>query len=104
MRIPVAFFFPLKFCFATTQKFQEKLYSDLFLDYNAHIRPVAEDSGPVNVSIEIYLYKILDLDERNQILNSYLWMRQRWQDLRLSWDEEIYAGIKVYRLKIQSLV
>ena len=43
------------------------------------------------------------LDERNQILNSYLWMRQRWRDLRLSWNEKIYNGIKVIRLPLEFL-
>ena len=30
-------------------------------------------------------------------------MRQRWRDLRLSWNEQIYNGIKVIRLPLEFL-
>ena len=40
--------------------------------------------------MELYLYKILDLDERNQVLNSNLWIRHSWNDLRLRWKKSVY--------------
>ena len=33
-----------------------------------------ETNEPVQVYMELYLYKILDLDERNQVLHSNLWL------------------------------
>ena len=33
---------------------------------------------PVGVTVEVYLYKILDLDERNQMLHSSLWLRYNY--------------------------
>ena len=40
--------------------------------------------------MELYLYKILDLDERNQVLHSNLWLRHSWSDLRLVWQPATY--------------
>lgn len=77
----------------STSKYVEKLYTDLFISYNKAIRPIVDTAVPVTVTVELYLYKILDLDERNQMLNSYLWMRQRWVDWRLNWSEKTYDGI-----------
>ena len=48
------------------------------------------DNTPVNVKMEFYLYKILDLDERNQVLHSNLWVRHSWNDLRLTWPSDLY--------------
>lgn len=37
-------------------------------------------------------------DERNQILTTYLWVRQVWMDAFLSWKKEDYDGLDTIRI------
>lgn len=37
-------------------------------------------------------------DERNQVLTSYLWVRQAWLDAHLTWDKDAYDGIDSIRV------
>jgi len=37
-------------------------------------------------------------DERNQVLTSYLWVRQAWLDAHLTWDKDSYDGIDSIRV------
>ena len=37
-------------------------------------------------------------DERNQVLTSYLWVRQAWLDAHLAWDKDAYGGIDSIRI------
>lgn len=37
-------------------------------------------------------------DERNQVLTSYLWVRQAWLDAHLTWDKDAYDGIDSIRI------
>lgn len=37
-------------------------------------------------------------DERNQILTTYLWVRQVWMDAFLSWRKEDYDGLDTIRI------
>lgn len=37
-------------------------------------------------------------DERNQILTTYLWIRQVWTDFYLTWRKEDYDGLDTIRI------
>lgn len=37
-------------------------------------------------------------DERNQILTTYLWVRQVWMDAYLTWKKEDYDGLDAIRI------
>uniref|UniRef100_A0A672NQS6 Cholinergic receptor nicotinic alpha 9 subunit n=1 Tax=Sinocyclocheilus grahami TaxID=75366 RepID=A0A672NQS6_SINGR len=37
-------------------------------------------------------------DERNQVLTTYLWVRQIWHDAYLHWDKDEYDGLEVIRI------
>lgn len=37
-------------------------------------------------------------DERNQILTTYLWIRQVWMDAYLTWKKEDYDGLDTIRI------
>ncbi|XP_051549444.1 5-hydroxytryptamine receptor 3A-like [Myxocyprinus asiaticus] len=49
-------------------------------------RPVISLQTPTNVSVDLTLYGILGVDEKSQVLETYLWLRLRWQIEGLSWD------------------
>ncbi|RXN13591.1 5-hydroxytryptamine receptor 3A-like protein [Labeo rohita] len=49
-------------------------------------RPVISLSTPTNVTVDLTLYGILGVNEKAQVLETYLWVRMRWQIEGLSWD------------------
>ncbi|XP_061681476.1 uncharacterized protein LOC133503673 isoform X2 [Syngnathoides biaculeatus] len=50
------------------------------------IRPVTNMTTPTNVSLHFLLYGILGVDEKAQLLTTYLWQHFRWQNEFVSWD------------------
>ena len=56
----------------------------LFQNYVADIRPVRNVNENITVTLDVFPFQLLGLDEKNQILTSYLWVRQRWKDPKLT--------------------
>ncbi|XP_067424401.1 neuronal acetylcholine receptor subunit alpha-10 [Emydura macquarii macquarii] len=79
-------------------KFAYKLLGDLFANYSNALRPVEDTDRALNVTLQITLSQIIDMDERNQILTAYLWIRQVWVDAYLSWEKDAYDGIDTIRI------
>ncbi|PWA24662.1 hypothetical protein CCH79_00016172 [Gambusia affinis] len=85
-------------CFSAHGRFAQKLLSDLFSNYTNALRPVDDTDHVINVTLQITLSQIIDMDERNQILTTYLWIRQVWMDAFLSWRSDEYDGLDVVRI------
>nr|XP_027793132.1 neuronal acetylcholine receptor subunit alpha-9 [Marmota flaviventris] len=79
-------------------KYAQKLFNDLFEDYSNALRPVEDTDKVLNVTLQITLSQIKDMDERNQILTAYLWIRQIWHDAYLTWDRDQYDGLDSIRI------
>ncbi|XP_071840492.1 neuronal acetylcholine receptor subunit alpha-10-like isoform X3 [Apostichopus japonicus] len=77
---------------------EQRLYGKLFSDYNMKVRPVWNSSDPVNVSLQIAVNQIVEMDEREQILTTNLWIEQHWTDQKLVWDEDDFDGIEEMRI------
>ncbi|XP_061485727.1 neuronal acetylcholine receptor subunit alpha-10 [Rhineura floridana] len=87
-----------KGCSGAQGKFAYKLLNDLFANYSNALRPAEDTDRVLNVTLQVTLSQIIDMDERNQILTAYLWIRQVWVDVYLSWDKEAYDGIDTIRI------
>ncbi|XP_054902894.1 neuronal acetylcholine receptor subunit alpha-10-like [Poeciliopsis prolifica] len=85
-------------CFSAHGRFAQKLLSDLFSNYTNALRPVDDTDHVINVTLQITLSQIIDMDERNQILTTYLWVRQVWMDAFLSWRSDEYDGLDAIRI------
>lgn len=96
--------------------------TDLFSNYTNALRPVEDTDHIINVTLQITLSQIIDMvtppacpyghavflpvlmcvssrqDERNQILTTYLWVRQVWMDAYLTWKKEDYDGLDTIRI------
>ncbi|OCT72559.1 5-hydroxytryptamine receptor 3A [Xenopus laevis] len=71
-----------------------QLYDQLFKGYQKDIRPVKNWADPTIVAIDITIYAILNVDEKNQLLANYIWYRQSWTDEHLMWNPEMFGNIK----------
>lgn len=52
------------------------LMRDLFRDYNMDSRPVFNKSTAVNVELDVAFSQLVELDGKDQILSSKIWIRQ----------------------------
>lgn len=70
----------------------------LFQNYVADIRPVRNVNENITVTLDVFPFQLLGLDEKNQILTSYLWVRQRWKDPKLTWNPAQFNNITEIRI------
>ncbi|XP_036241695.1 neuronal acetylcholine receptor subunit alpha-10 isoform X1 [Molothrus ater] len=89
---------PAPGCRAAPGRFAYKLLHDLFANYSSALRPVEDTDRALNVTLKVTLAQIIDMDERNQVLTSYLWVRQTWLDAHLTWDKDEFGGIDSIRI------
>jgi hypothetical protein len=62
---------------------------------------VQNENRPVELQFNISLQQIIDLDERNQLLKSNMWLTYHWFDENLVWNEvsNFHIEIKDYSAK-----
>ncbi|KAM7424512.1 hypothetical protein PAMA_000721 [Pampus argenteus] len=77
---------------------KERLYNNLMKSYNRMTRPVLNDSQPLTVHLGLSLMQIMDVDEKNQVLTTNLWLQLLWDDYYLQWDQSDYPGVTAVRL------
>ncbi|XP_044765704.1 acetylcholine receptor subunit beta-like 1 [Coccinella septempunctata] len=77
---------------------EERLVRDLFRGYNKLIRPVQNMTEKVDVRFGLAFVQLINVNEKNQIMKSNVWLRLVWTDYQLQWDEADYGGIAVLRL------
>ncbi|XP_060035248.1 neuronal acetylcholine receptor subunit alpha-7 isoform X3 [Erinaceus europaeus] len=78
-------------------EFQRKLYKELVKNYNPLERPVANDSQPLTVYFSLSLLQIMDVDEKNQVLTTNIWLQMSWTDHYLQWNVSEYPGVTTVR-------
>ncbi|XP_035538311.1 neuronal acetylcholine receptor subunit alpha-7-like [Morone saxatilis] len=76
---------------------QRRLYKDLMTDYNPLERPVVNDSQTLTVHFGLTLNQIMDVDEKNQVLTTNIWLQLYWDDNYLSWNQSEYPGVTKVR-------
>lgn len=74
----------------------EKLQKDLFSNYSTNIIPQKEKTTAVNVTFDLALNQIIDLDERLQTMTTIVWVRLYWNDFRLKWNSSHYGAIRSF--------
>ncbi|VDK18507.1 unnamed protein product [Anisakis simplex] len=72
---------------------EARLYRDLLQNYSVLERPVESAAERLLVRMRIYLQQIRDVDERNQNVAIYVWLRFIWHDYRLRWNPQLYGGV-----------
>ncbi|XP_032813844.2 acetylcholine receptor subunit delta isoform X2 [Petromyzon marinus] len=80
------------------QNEEQRLYNDLFKNYNRDVRPTHDKDVPVDISLGLSLSNLISLKEADETLLTNVWIDQTWTDYRLSWDPEEYGGIVELRV------
>ncbi|XP_048836420.1 5-hydroxytryptamine receptor 3A-like isoform X2 [Brienomyrus brachyistius] len=90
---------PGRFFNATLVRLSEYL-SD---GYKTGVRPVTDWKRSTMVSIDLMVYAILSVDEKNQVLTTYIWYRQQWIDEFLSWNPSDFDDVKQVSVPMSSV-
>ncbi|CAI9742500.1 neuronal acetylcholine receptor subunit alpha-10-like [Octopus vulgaris] len=81
---------------------EQLLLRSLMHGYDKSVRPVYNSSKAVVVGLGLTLTQILDVDEKNQVLTTNVWLETEWEDEKLSWDPEEY-GLNNTRIPCQMI-
>uniref|UniRef100_A0A0K0E465 Acetylcholine receptor subunit alpha-type acr-16 n=1 Tax=Strongyloides stercoralis TaxID=6248 RepID=A0A0K0E465_STRER len=84
-------FFSIKYVSCNVH--EERLFKNLMDNLNPMERPVANSSEAVVVKMRFFLQQIMDVDEKNQVVQVNAWIRYIWSDYKLKWNPEEYDNI-----------
>jgi len=73
----------------------KRLYDDLLSNYNKLVRPVVNVTDAVMVRLKLKLSQLIDVNLRNQIMTTNLWVEQFWYDYKMRWDPNEYGGVNM---------
>ncbi|KAM9781948.1 5-hydroxytryptamine receptor 3A [Syngnathus typhle] len=71
-----------------------RLSEFLSAGYKKGVRPVKDWRTSTLVAIDLMVYSILNVDEKNQVLTTYVWYRQSWTDEFLVWNPQDFDQVK----------
>ncbi|XP_064474752.1 neuronal acetylcholine receptor subunit alpha-10-like isoform X2 [Ornithodoros turicata] len=77
---------------------EKRLLETLMRGYDNSVRPVKNSSDPVIIRLGITLTQIFDLDEKNQVLTTNVWLDQEWSDEYLVWDPVEFGNLTKLRI------
>ncbi|XP_037689232.1 neuronal acetylcholine receptor subunit alpha-5 isoform X2 [Choloepus didactylus] len=84
-------------------KHEDSLFKDLFRDYERWVRPVEHLNDKIKIKFGLAISQLVDVDEKNQLMTTNVWLKQEWIDVKLRWNPDAYGGIKVIRVPSDSL-
>ncbi|EFX87443.1 hypothetical protein DAPPUDRAFT_43617, partial [Daphnia pulex] len=90
-------------CPALADQDAKRLYEDLLTDYNRLIRPVGNNSDRLTVKLGLKLSQLIDVNLKNQIMTTNMWVEQEWFDYKLKWDPEDYGGVKTLHVPSENI-
>ncbi|XP_048225040.1 neuronal acetylcholine receptor subunit alpha-5-like [Perognathus longimembris pacificus] len=84
-------------------KHEDNLFKDLFQDYEKWVRPVEQLNDKIRIKFGLGISQLVDVDEKNQLLTTNVWLKQEWTDAKLRWNPADYGGIAAIRVPSDSL-
>ncbi|XP_076007891.1 5-hydroxytryptamine receptor 3A-like, partial [Genypterus blacodes] len=66
-------------------------------------RPVKDYKQITMVDLDINLYAILDVDEKEQRFTPYVWIEMSWTNQFISWDPDQFCGIRNFSIPAESM-
>nr|ALR88676.1 acetylcholine receptor neuronal subunit alpha 2-like 213 [Saccoglossus kowalevskii] len=70
-----------------------RLRKDLFENYDRYSRPAINADDSIRIDFGLSLNQLVDVDEKNQMITTRVWLNQEWRDIRLTWNPANYSGV-----------
>ncbi|XP_033001379.1 neuronal acetylcholine receptor subunit alpha-2 [Lacerta agilis] len=81
----------------TQTQAEERLFKHLFNAYNKWSRPVPNTSDVVIVRFGLSIAQLIDVDEKNQMMTTNVWLKQEWNDYKLQWNPVDFDNVTSIR-------
>nr|XP_008120653.1 PREDICTED: neuronal acetylcholine receptor subunit alpha-2 [Anolis carolinensis] len=82
----------------TQTQAEERLFRYLFNTYNKWSRPVPNTSDVVIVRFGLSIAQLIDVDEKNQMMTTNVWLKQEWNDYKLQWNPLDFDNVTSIRV------
>ncbi|XP_071098230.1 neuronal acetylcholine receptor subunit alpha-10-like [Haliotis cracherodii] len=82
---------------------EQRLMRELTDEYETSVRPVYSAADAVDIGLGLTLTQILDLDEKNQVLTTNVWLEAEWYDERLNWNSSLFGDITSIRIPCEKI-
>ncbi|XP_062378507.1 neuronal acetylcholine receptor subunit alpha-2a [Sardina pilchardus] len=77
---------------------EDLLFKKLFEGYNKWSRPVRNITDVVIVKFGLSIAQLIDVDEKNQMMTTNVWLKQEWNDYKLRWKPSDYDNVTSIRV------
>ncbi|CAG5928092.1 unnamed protein product [Menidia menidia] len=77
---------------------EDDLFKTLFAGYNKWSRPVPNISDVVIVKFGLSIAQLIDVDEKNQMMTTNVWLKQEWNDYKLRWRPSDFDNVTSIRV------
>ena len=81
----------------------KRLYDDLLSNYNRLIRPVENNTEKLTVKLGLKLSQLIDVDLKNQVMTTNIWLEQKWVDYKMKWNPADYGGVEMLYVPSQHI-
>ncbi|BFY97023.1 hypothetical protein BsWGS_00063 [Bradybaena similaris] len=84
---------------------QNRLYHDLFVasSYNNLIRPVVDTNTSLQINFSLALSAIINVDSKNQVIITNVWLQMYWRDFQLEWEPTQYGNITEFKMDYRNV-
>ncbi|XP_012879874.1 PREDICTED: neuronal acetylcholine receptor subunit beta-3 [Dipodomys ordii] len=89
--------------FGSIAESEDALLRHLFQGYQKWVRPVLNSNDSIKVFFGLKISQLVDVDEKNQLMTTNVWLKQEWTDHKLRWNPDEYGGIHSIKVPSESL-
>ncbi|XP_002918392.1 neuronal acetylcholine receptor subunit beta-3 [Ailuropoda melanoleuca] len=89
--------------FSSIAESEDALLRHLFQGYQKWVRPVLNSNDTIKVYFGLKISQLVDVDEKNQLMTTNVWLKQEWTDHQLRWNPDEYGGIRSIKVPSESL-
>ncbi|XP_028398914.1 neuronal acetylcholine receptor subunit alpha-9-like [Dendronephthya gigantea] len=82
---------------------QQRLLEHLFRNYDKNVRPAEEPNRNLSIRIQPSVRQIVEINERQQVLTLYFWLRIYWYDKNFVWNEADFSNIKNFNVEADKM-
>ncbi|KAG7461650.1 hypothetical protein MATL_G00193370 [Megalops atlanticus] len=89
--------------FVSLAEMEDTLLRNLFQGYQKWVRPIQHANDTITVRFGLKISQLVDVDEKNQLMTTNVWLWQEWTDYKLRWNPEDYGGITSIRVPSETI-
>ncbi|XP_076579831.1 neuronal acetylcholine receptor subunit alpha-2-like [Chaetodon auriga] len=77
---------------------EDELFRRLFGGYSKWTRPARNTTDVVIVKFGLSIAQLIDVDEKNQMMTTNVWLKQEWTDYKLQWTPSDFDNVTSIRV------